>query len=236
MGSCTIQKRVHRKGWFVQWNLNQSNQNDNNTIRQTQLAEQQKSFEVETKTPIEDVSQQEVKLLINSSERHIDQIQKDQHSIGVISILDANYEDALINSSKTSEKQPFASSGIQFSKISASPTRIPTLAWVLLIIGLALLALAIIAGIAFLISTGSLIGTPSYVIVSLLAGVLFLILATQTALAPLQPQRNHPDPRYEKEEPQREKKERQPLEKGDKIFIAVAAGIFAIIGIALLAF
>lgn len=135
------------------------------------------------------------------------------------------------------EKTPSNPSNTSIRKLNSSaPTKIPVLAWALLFIGVALLAAAIVFGIIFLVLSGSLIGAPLYFGLMVIAGILFLVLATQTAMAPLNHQPNPPNTRYQKEAPKREKEPREPLKKGDKIFMAIMAGLLLIIGISLLSY
>ncbi|XOV66894.1 MAG: hypothetical protein ACFHU9_14805 [Fluviicola sp.] len=142
------------------------------------------------------------------------------------------FDRPLATSSQTKIWHPAA----ELKSGASSPTRIPILAWVLLFVGCALIAMGLLFGLVYLFSSGSLIGAPLYLGLFLLSGILFIVLATRTALAPLNSQPSPPDPRLRKQETERVKKEREPLKKNDKIFLGVIGGIIAVILISLLSF
>lgn len=237
-GACTIQKRVHRKGWFVYWNHDKkvsestcenksksaivnSDETDNVNNHDAHLVSESTTRVVTNAS----VSELEVKDK-RTSEREFKDLAQDH--LGQKELLEKR-ETAVVSSTESS------SSHKKNQNQSNSPTRIPLLAWALLFLGCILIALAIVLGLIYLAVNGALIGAPLYMGVLLLAGVIFLVLATRTALAPLNSQ-PPPDPRTETEEPKREKKEREPLKENDKIFLGVIAGLILIIAISLLSY
>ena len=233
VSSCTIQKRVHRKGWFVQWNLNKKapTQGKIEEISRTEFI---------TKDSVFYVSQNKSIKNLETRSSHSRSAQKPDEKLPSPSTVETIDGEATLKEHTRpfkqivhhSKKEPLRKE----QSHQASPTRVPTLAWALLIAGLAFLGLGIALAIIFLILNGSLIGAPFYILATIIAGILFLILATRTALSTFDSQPSAPDPRYEKQEPKKEKKERQPLKKGDKIFLAVVAGLALIIGIVLLSY
>jgi Na+-transporting methylmalonyl-CoA/oxaloacetate decarboxylase gamma subunit len=116
------------------------------------------------------------------------------------------------------------------------PKRVPILAIGLLTIGIILLATGIIAALIFAAINLTFIGLPFLFVLSLIAGILLLLIATSIAMSSMETQPKSVDPRYEKEEPKKEKKEREPLKKNDKIFLAVIAGVIIGLVFAILAF
>lgn len=238
--SCTVQRRVHRKGWFVQWNVNQS---------QNRSVSHEKSASVR-----ESKSENEAEILVTSTssirQLHSDELKSNDDIKEKIVDTEVSQESEATSESdqptivkgeevyspdtkrqEESEKMPF-----EFKLDAMSPTRVPILAWILLGIGILLVSVALVLGIIYLVVNGALIGAPLYLGLMLVGGIIFVILATQTAMASMKPQPSAPDPRYQREEPKREKKEREPLNKSDKIFLAVIGGLALIIGITLFTF
>lgn len=225
---------MHRKGWFVQWNFNEkarSNQTiteDGNTKTIASNDSIRKSIpsnptDLEGSTPLatkESLEQMEALSKVNARKTPVDE---------------TNVTPTIV-----AKKKKLGTSGLKRSyKIqqqAQSPTRVPMLAWILLIVGSILLVLGITLAIIFLITSGSLIDAPFFILAAVVAGILFLVLAAKTALSTFNSQPSSPDPRFEKEEPKKEKKERQPLKKGDKIFLAVITGLILIIGVVLLSY
>lgn len=242
--SCTVQKRVHRKGWFVQWHANQrelERESEDKSELEVGLREPQPT-EKETEVSNSPTSSVQLPLKVqppslnnktlNAKVLEAGELEQKSNSDGRPDTEVEVIEPAPRRASRSVEMPDTLWQSNTIDRMS--PTRIPTLAWILLYIGIALVVLGIVLGIMFFVANGSFIGAPLYIILALISGILFLVFATQTALAPLNSQPTPPEPRYEKEEPKKEKQERQPLQKRDKIFLAVIAGLIAIIGFSLL--
>ncbi|MCR9171725.1 MAG: hypothetical protein NXI10_04485 [bacterium] len=237
--SCTVQKRIHRKGWFIQWH----NKPSTKVVEHSSI-EPRTPQEKSKLTPNKIANHDTKTSTIQCFQKSLNQTPKNTKSarsdcLDRVETSPLKQKGSFTDSSSTSSDHTdqYDEKTIQFSQSALrSPTRIPTLAWILLYIGLALLALGITLAIIFFVANGSFIGAPLHILLTFVAAVLFLIWATQTALAPLKSEPAPPDPRYEKEEPKKEKPERAPLDKRDKIFLGVIAGLLLIIGISLLSF
>ncbi len=236
-GSCTVQKRVHRKGWFVQWNFSQQKSADQeNASKESSIISEHDLSCLPSDTATSHNLQNE-----NTSFSTPQQVQYKAYSKSVLgvefnSLEQTKYIEQVNTDESENTLEYHPSSYSRFRMKSLSPTRVPALAWTLLFLGILLVTLAIIFGLIYLVINGSLIGAPLYLGIMLLGGIISLALATRTALASMNTQPSPPDPRVEREEPKEEKKERQPLKKGDKIFIAVAVGLLVLLGIVVITY
>lgn len=233
--SCTVHKRVHRKGWYVEWNHSKHSNNIADKV-QTPIQE-----EPDTEVALLDEDKRapasiestviEIDTEANTSKKALESISTKE----INGSLKAEHQE-VVQTSKCIQIANQLTENEERIQHQNSPTRAPTLAWVLLFIGLTLLAIGIVAAIIFAIINLTFIGLPLQYSLALIAGILILILATGVALSNMGPQPSSPDPRYEKQEPKKEKKERQPLKKNDKIFLAIIGFVALGVLIAILSF
>ena len=237
IGSCTIQKRVHRKGWYVEWHRNKNIQNTSSSESNHQNAIQKNATrntlpihvdsqndhtnpDIQKSQEVKQQFAQRQKMNGNSHKNiRISSNQKPSHSLD----QDITLETKVAQDNLKSSADEF-------------PNRVPKLAYALLFTGLLLLAIGIVGAIVFAAMNMSFIGLPLPYIASLLVGILLLVLATSVAQDSQKTQPSPPDPHYKKQAPKKEKKERKPLSKNDKIYLSIIGGLVIGILIAVLAY
>ncbi|GAB5416462.1 MAG: hypothetical protein Crog4KO_09510 [Crocinitomicaceae bacterium] len=236
--SCTVQKRVHRKGWYVEWNG--SKHSKNKTTSEANAIQRESKNEIISVKTSDEIS---INAAYNSWEV-IKDVNPSQceHPIVPENLkggIEIQSENSVSNSAPSMDAFSIESKARESSpdtrRLRPSP-RVPTLAWALLIAGLLLLAIGVLAALIFAIINLTFIGLPFGYTLAIISGIIILILAVSVAFSNTRPQPSPPDPRYVKQEPKREKKERKPLAKNDKIFLAIIGGVVVGILLAILAF
>lgn len=228
---CTIRKRLHRKGWHIEWHShkksgvqtvpdNEATDSKNNTKeRNSSVALQSKAENT--------YSQPEAKNLIKS---------EPEKKSGKTKLQSTDVETSE-HKEKTGAASGKRDSGIEQRNPHEpmSPPKIPVTAWVFLALGVILLGAGLVIALAFAVVNSTLIGLPTPVILMIAVGVVFLILAYNRAVNPTRRQTVPRDPPTKSKE-EFEKKERQPMKKGDKIFLAVIGALLLGIGITLIVY
>ncbi len=237
--SCTVQKRVHRKGWYVEWHgANHAKNKSADESHSIQDASKTKINSAATQNEIhsgtanksvaaiksQNPTNETVRLTVSESETQSTDLKSDMSGSQSEPIKETSSKKSIVGKYYT---------GVNTLR---PPTRVPTLAWALLILGLSLLAIGVIAALIFAIINLTFIGLPFGYTLAIISGIIILILATGVALSSMRSQPSPPDPRYVEQEPKREKKERKPLAKNDKIFLAIIGGLVAGILISILTF
>jgi len=227
---CTIQKRIHRKGWHVEW---RSVKNSKDNIRNTQESKKnQRGFNVDnTEKPPAKANSEEIVLESTSSNAASCNLQQD-----------GNLEESTQKKPSLQRTQESNSRNVRIENESErkiphepmSPPKPPLTAYILLIIGAILVGGGLILLLVFAIINSTLIGLPSPITVMILVGIAFLILAYRSAVNAEQKEKQWTPP--VKEQPKEEKKERKPLKRGDKIFLAIIGALIAVIGVALIVY
>jgi hypothetical protein len=214
MGSCSIQRRLHQPGLHIEWHSNKRVSKDLHSP----------NFDSKKTIPI-DLKQDEAYTTSNSESRNLSStaLEKKMHPNRmfkpdedadpmereppvVLSIVEERHIKTASRKCRTTPNEPM------------SPPKIPVSAYVFLALGFSLLGAGLLITIVFWISTASLIGLPIPVIIMLVAGIGCLIFAYNRAVNSFYRVDSN-----EKQQKQRiEKKAREPLNTGDKIFIGIA--------------
>lgn len=227
--SCTVQKRVHRKGWHLEWRgQNRPSPSKRNTPPTRSLSSKdsvQAPF-LSTLKPMEENTTQEYKMHASKNEPF--RLLKENP------IKNGSFRPSNIKVSEI----PYYVSPYRFhqkqktQKQYRSSVRVPWIGYLLIILGFLLGLLGIFLLIVNALSTASG-GAALYGLVFIFIGALLIVFAFNIAVSSLGT-KNTPNP--EQSLPKKEKKERQPLQKKDKIMLVVFAALLLTIGISILAF
>ena len=227
--SCNVQKRIHRKGWHVEWHgANKSSPSEQSTLSPLSLNNSESTqlpFISCNESKEENLPQKdEVTSLQNDSFRPMKENSKKKDAFHALETktTEIPYEVVPYRSHQKSKTQ----------KEFFSPVRVPLIGYVLLILGflLGLIGISLLIANALSSVAG---GAALYGLVFIFIGALFILFAFNIAVSSLGT-KNTPTP--EQRLPKKEKKERQPLQKKDKIMLVVFATLLLIIGISVLAF